>query len=245
MGDTTINEERPKVIVRSNTHYDRDTISEVTHEYVYEENGVVYWWNKTLGKFTMLYDFGAEVGDEWTIEVENETITTRVYETTIQYIDGIPYKRLTIADPNNDFSGDIVCSIGHLTSFFPERLMTRSKGFRVEGLRCYWLDDELIYKQGDEDCDAIYDEWHHGINETTNDAAFTVYPNPANDVLFVETQNFASLPGQTYRIINLMGQTLLQGTINADAQRINIEKLSAGLYFITIDNVTQKFEVKQ
>ena len=245
VGDTTINEERPKVIVRSNTHYDRDTISEVTHEYVYEENGVVYWWNKTLGKFTMLYDFGAEVGDEWTIEVENETITTRVYETTIQYIDGIPYKRLTIADPNNDFSGDIVCSIGHLTSFFPERLMTRSKGFRVEGLRCYWLDDELIYKQGDEDCDAIYDEWHHGLNETTNDAAFTVYPNPANDVLFVETQNFASLPGQTYRIINLMGQTLLQGTINADAQRINIEKLSAGLYFITIDNVTQKFEVKQ
>lgn len=158
VGDTTINEERPKIIVRSNTHYDRDTISEVTHEYVYEENGIVYWWNKTLGKFTVLYDFGAEVGDEWTIEVENETITTHVYETEIQYIGGIPYKRLTIVDPNDDFTGSLLSSIGHQTSFFPEKLMSRGKGYRVEGLRCYWLDDELIYKLGDEDCDAIYDE---------------------------------------------------------------------------------------
>ena len=244
VGDTTINEERPKIIVRSNTHYDRDTISEVTHEYVYEENGVVYWWNKTLGKFTVLYDFGAEVGDEWTIEVENETITTRVYETEIQYINGIPYKRLTIIDSNDDFSGSLLSSIGHQTSFFPERLMTRGKGYRVEGLRCYWLDDELIYKLGDEDCDAIYDEWHHGLDETTDDAVFAVYPNPANGVLFVETQSIASLPAPTYRITNLMGQTLLQGNITADCQQINIEPLPAGMYFITVGETAQKFVVK-
>lgn len=244
VGDTTINEERPKIIIRSNTHYDRDTISEVTHEYVYEENGVVYWWNKTLSKFTVLYDFGAEVGDEWTIEVENETITTRVYETEIQYIDGIPYKRLTIADPNDDFSGSLLSSIGHQTSFFPERLMTRGKGYRVEGLRCYWLDDELIYKLGDEDCDAIYDEWHHGIDETT-DNGFTVYPNPTNGVLFVETQSIASLPNPTYRITNLMGQTLLQGSINAENQRIDISMLPAGMYFITVEKTMQKFVVRR
>ena len=248
MGDTTINEERPKIIIRSNTHYDRDTISEVTHEYVYEENGVVYWWNKTLGKFTVLYDFGAEVGDEWTIVVENETITTRVYETEIQYIDGIPYKRLTIADPNDDFSGSLLSSIGHQTSFFPERLMTRGKGYRVDGLRCYWLDDELIYKLGDEDCDAIYAEWHHGIDEdspSTGSGAFTVYPNPANGVLFVETQNFASLPNQTYRITNLTGQTILSGNINTENQRIDISMLPAGMYFITIEKTTQKFVVRR
>lgn len=244
VGDTTINEERPKIIIRSNTHYDRDTISEETHEYVYEENGVVYWWNKTLSKFTVLYDFGAEVGDEWTIEVENETITTRVYETEIQYIDGIPYKRLTIADPNDDFSGSLLSSIGHQTSFFPERLMTRGKGYRVEGLRCYWLDDELIYKQGDEDCDAIYDEWHHGIDETTENS-FTVYPNPTNSVLFVETQSIASLPYPTYRITNLMGQILLQGSINAETQRIDISMLPAGMYFISVGELTRKFVVRQ
>ena len=42
-GDTTINNERPTVIVRSNTQYDRDTLfTTVTHEYVYENNDKVY-----------------------------------------------------------------------------------------------------------------------------------------------------------------------------------------------------------
>ena len=248
VGDTTINEERPKIIVRSNTHYDRENQTEVTHEYVYEENGVVYWWNKTLGKFTVLYDFGAEVGDTWTIEVGNETITTGVYESELQYINGIPYKKLTIADSNNVFSGTLLSSIGHQTSFFPERLMSQGKGYRVEGLRCYWLDDELIYKQGDEDCDAIYNELHHNVDERTADVAFAIYPNPASNVLTVAVrlpQCDSPTTGQNrYRITNLTGQTLLQGSINAEKQQINIESLSTGMYFITIDGVTEKFVVR-
>ena len=247
VGDTTINTERPKIIVRSNTQYDRDSHTEVTREYVYEKNGVVYWWNNTLGKFTVLYDFSAEIGDEWTIEVGNETITTRVYESELQYIEGIPYKRLTIADPNNDFSGTVLSSIGHQTSFFPERLMSRGKGFRVDGLRCYWVDDELVYKQGDEDCDAIYAEWHNGIEEdgpSTGSGTWVVYPNPANNILFVETQNFASLQTETYRITNLMGQIVLSGNITAENQQINIANLAEGMYFISVNEQTVKFVVK-
>ena len=253
VSDTTIGTERPKVIVRSNTQYDRDGHTEVTREYVYEENGVVYWWNNTLGKFTVLYDFGAEVGDEWTIEVGDETITTMVYETELQYIDGIPYKRLTIADPNNNFSGTVLSSIGHQTSFFPEKLMSKGKGYRVEGLRCYWLDNELIYKIGDEDCDAIYNEWHNGVDEdgpstpsTGSGTAGTlvVYPNPANDILFVQTLHATSLQAETYRITNLMGQTLLQGAITAETQQIDISSLLAGMYFINVNEQTVKFVVK-
>jgi len=247
VSDTTIGTERPKVIVRSNTQYDRDGQTEVTREYVYEENGVVYWWNKTLGKFTVLYDFGAEVGDEWTIEVGNETITTMVYETELQYIDGIPYKRLTIADPNNNFSGTVLSSIGHQTSFFPEKLMSKGKGYRVEGLRCYWLENELIYKLGDEDCEAIYNEWHNGIEEdgpSTGSGTFAVYPNPANDILFVQTLRATSLPAETYRITNLMGQTLLQGVLAAETQQIDISSLRAGMYFISVGEQSKKFVVK-
>ena len=74
---------------------------------------------------------------------------------------------------------------------------------------------------------------------------FSVYPNPANNVLFVKTQCFASQPTTTaYRITNLMGQTMQTGCINADYQQINIENLPAGLYFITAGEKTVKF-VKQ
>jgi hypothetical protein len=244
VGDTTINEERPKIIIRSNTHYDRENQTEVTHEYVYEKNGVVYWWNKTLGRFTVLYDFSAEVGDEWTIEVGDETITTKVFASELQHINGIPYKKLTVADSNDVFSGTLLSSIGHQTSFFPERLMTQDKNYRVDGLRCYWMDDVLIYKLGDEDCDAVYAELHQGIDEKTDETAFAVYPNPASSVLFVETRRATSLPDQTYRITNLTGQTVLSGCINTETQQIDIKELPSGMYFITVGGQTVKFVVK-
>ena len=74
--------------------------------------------------------------------------------------------------------------------------------------------------------------------------SFSCYPNPANGVLFVETRLIASLQDPTYRITNLMGQTLLQGNITAETQQINIEKLPAGMYFITFAGETRKFVVK-
>ena len=152
-----------------------------------------------------------------------------------------------VSDANDLFSGDIVCGIGHQTSFFPERLMHNDKGMRVDGLRCYWLEDKLIFKNGEKDCDAIYSEIH-GVEEPVYEpyvAQFDVYPNPTDNILVVETQCFASQPTTTaYRITNLMGQTLMQGTIHGETQQINIDKLPAGMYFLSVGNTTQKFVVQ-
>ena len=78
-------------------------------------------------------------------------------------------------------------------------------------------------------------------NETNG---FAVYPNPANNVLFIETQDFTSLPDQTYRITNLLGQTILSGHIYAEKQQIDIANLSKGLYFITVDKQTKKLVIE-
>jgi hypothetical protein len=135
-----------------------------------------------------------------------------------------------------------VCGIGHLTSFFPEKLMDNRDRISVEGLRCYWIEDELVFKPGDEDCDAVYSEVH-GVEESVENQ-FDVYPNPTNGVLFVETRLIASLPDQTYRIANLMGQTVLTGQITADNQQINVSSLPQGMYFITFAGETRKFVVR-
>ena len=124
--------------------------------------------------------------------------------------------------------------------------MRNTDGFRVEGLRCYWIEDELVFKPGDEACDAVYSEVH-GVEEdgpSAGSGAFTVYPNPTTDVLFVETRLIASLPDQTYRITNLMGQTVLSGNINAENQQINVSSLPEGMYFISIGDMPRKFVVR-
>ncbi len=245
-GDTIINDEQTHILVKINTLYDKGLREEVTHEYVFELNGKLYWWNKRLGLFTVLYDYEAEVGDSWNIFVGTEILTMHVDAVEEIEYEGRIYRMLRVSDPDDLFSGNIVCGIGHLTSFFPERLMDNRDGIRVEGLRCYWIEDELVFKPGDEDCDAVISDLH-GVEEngpSTGSGTFTVYPNPTNGVLFVETRRATSLPDQTYRITNVMGQTVQTGILNAETQQIDVSGLPQGMYFITVAGETRKFVVR-
>lgn len=264
VGDTSIQEKRPKVIVRSNTHYDKRLQTQVTHEYLYEENGVVFWWNKTLGKFTVLYDFSAEVGDEWQIEVGEQTLTMHVYEVETQVIDGIPYKRLTIGDADGLFSGVVVSNIGHLTSFFPERLMSKSTHYQVNGLRCYWFNGDLLLKLGENDCDAIYTQNHNAVPEIPYSAFtiphFTLTPNPVTDgtvtltltlhpdSLMNSVEDFAIPHSEFcishYTLTSPLGQTVQSGILPTNPCTLTLESLPAGLYFITIGNQTEKLIIQ-
>ena len=190
-----------------------------------------------------------EVGDYWEIVVGTRTIDMHVDAVEEIEYEGRVWRMLRVSDPEDLFSGNIVCGIGHLTSFFPEKLMGDSDRMRVEGMRCYWSEGELVFKYGDEDCDAVYEELHGIVEDGPSTGSGTagtlaVYPNPTNGVLFVETRHGTSLPDQTYRITNLMGQTLLTGQITAENQQINVSSLPQGMYFITVGDVTRKFVVR-
>ena len=246
--DTTVSGKDVVIIIRTNTLYDKNEQSEVTREYLYEEDGVVYWWNKDMEEFTPLYDFGAEAGDEWEIKVGLESITMHVDTVEYQEYEGCLYKMLIVSDENDLFNGTIVCGIGHLTSFFPEKLMNRGKNFRVDGMRCYWRNGELVFKYGDRDCDEVYEEWHNGIEEdgpSTGSGTLTVYPNPTHGVLVVETRRATSLPAANeYHITNLMGQTVQTGSLNAETQQIDVSSLPQGMYFISVEKKKKKFVVR-
>ena len=82
------------------------------------------------------------------------------------------------------------------------------------------------------------------FENNSSENPFAVYPNPTDGVLFVEMVCTPSLPATTYRITNLMGQTILSGYITAENQRIDISNMPAGLYFFTIGEQTMKFVIK-
>lgn len=237
LADTTIGNERPKVIVRTNQIYDKESQKEVTHEYIYERDNKVYWWNKELEQFTLLYDFAAQIGDSWTILVGSQNLVVSVKDVSGYVVEGNNYRVLHVSDEQNLFTGDIVCGIGHLTSFFPERLMSKDRGYQVDGLRCYWEESKLVFKMGDKDCDEIYENYHYSLDEPFVESGLIVYPNPSSGVLFVEN-------GQgEYRIVNLLGQTVMSGTLKG--KPIDISKLSNGFYLLKTTNTTIKIIVNQ
>ena len=240
--DTTINHKDVKIIIRTNTLYDKGEHSEVTREYIYEDFGKVYWWNESIQDFTLLYNLGAQVGDEWVIEVGEESIIMHVDAVEQYEYEGTTYRTLHVSDANNLFSGEIMSGIGHLTSFFPERLMTRDKGYRVTGLRCYWIYGDLVFTVNRGDCDAIYAELHIGLDEPTA-IPFAIYPNPTNSVLTIQHSAF-NISNSSFRITNLMGQTVQTGSLNAETQQIDVSALPQGMYFISVGEMTRKFVVR-
>ena len=247
--DTTINHKNVTVIIRTNTLYDKGEHTEVTREYIYEERlrgNKVYWWNKDLQEFTVLYDLGAQEGDSWVIKVGTESLVMHVDAVDLYEYDGRLFKMLRVSDDGDIFSGNILCGVGHLSSFFPEKLMNRSKNYRVEGMRCYWREGELFFKYGNRDCNEVYEEWHNGIEEdgpSSDSEPFTIYPNPTNSVLTIHHSS-SIIHQSEFRITNLMGQTVLTGSLNSETQQIDVSGLPKGMYFITFAGETRKFVVR-
>ena len=236
--DTTVNEEPVHILVRVNTLYDKEFSTEKSYEYIYESDNKVYWWNKTLGEFTMLYDFAAQVGDEWTIKVGTSQLLMHVdAEGTVEY-GGQTYRTLAVSDADDLFSGTIICGIGHETSFFPERLMNRDSDYRVEGIRCVWQYGQLIFQTTETACDDVYISFHYDVEEPLTEG-FRVYPNPTHGII-----TLSGCPSTEYRITNLMGQTLMTGQITDGNQQIDVSGLPQGMYFIIMGKETQKIIVQ-
>ena len=240
--DTTVNHKDVQIIIRTNTLYDKGEHQEVTREYLYMEDNLVYWWNSELEEFTVLYDLSAQQGDSWVIKVGTETLTMHVDAVNQYYYEGQLFKMLRVSDEDDLFGGTIVCGVGHLSSFFPERLMTRGKDYRVHGLRCYWNYGNLLFTVDRDNCDAIYVNLHNGIEEPTA-VQFAIYPNPTNGILTIHHSSFR-IPYSSFRITNLMGQTILSGQITAENQQIDVSNLPEGMYFITIGEGTRKFVLR-
>lgn len=75
--------------------------------------------------------------------------------------------------------------------------------------------------------------------EETLQGGFRFHPNPTDGLLVVETQGLEPQQAK-YRIMNLLGQVLLSGKVEAEGQ-IDVTALPSGLYFLQLGGVTKKF----
>ena len=237
--DTIINHKKVKIIVTTNTLYDKS--SGISREYIREDNGCVYWWHDPTQDSTMLYNFTANVGDQWSIKIGNDSITMHVDEVGIVEYNGQAFRSLNISDANNIFSGTIVCSVGHVKSFFPEQMLNKNSRYKVDGIRCYWEKGTIIYQEGNDDCDAIYGQLHNGFEDPSADNEVDVYPNPSNGILFVKSDNINT----DYQIINILGEIVLSGEIVSENQQIDISDLLNGIYIIRINGNTTKIIINK
>jgi len=81
-----------------------------------------------------------------------------------------------------------------------------------------------------------------GINEVSQSNLYSVYPNPAQDLINVKAD--AKLLESVYTIYDAIGKVVLIGKINSENAVIEIGNLSGGIYLFSVgENQNQTFKV--
>ncbi len=78
---------------------------------------------------------------------------------------------------------------------------------------------------------SVYD-LSTGINENALENTFSAYPNPVNDGVITLKRNANSL-SNNYAISNVNGQVMKTGALNSDTEVIDLNELTAGMYFLS------------
>lgn len=68
-----------------------------------------------------------------------------------------------------------------------------------------------------------------GITETALTNENSVYPNPSADVFFINLKSSATIV-----VVNSLGQTVVEQTMNAGKQTINLQNQAKGVYFVKV-----------
>jgi len=170
-------------------------------DFIYEENKKVYFYETELQKFTLLYDYNAEVGEVLTMDFWHQFSFTQdtVYHVRIDSIDtyqyaGMDLKRFYVSydirdQDEIDFSsyshlkGILIEGIGSLTNYF----QLNDNGFcdaTYNGpLRCFEHPDFGLIQFSEESCDFI-----SSIDQVALSDDLVISPNPTSSIVRIATE---------------------------------------------------------
>jgi hypothetical protein len=231
-------------------------------ELMYEEAGIVYFWDTTFNKFQPLFDLTKNINEYWIIEVMDEryihgldsfvfdvdTIKITVNSISFIEINGkslkqlyVTYDMLTELHPYS-YDSRIIEKIGDMTylfNYYPWSSVA-CDGNYAAGLRCYEDPDLGFYSTGIADsCDYIY-RYVGMISQEEPSDHFKVFPNPSDDLINVSCEKDCVY---VLELTDLIGRTVISEEINRSNQT-DISALKNGMYVLTVKN-NEKIEWRQ
>lgn len=201
-------------------------------EYVFDRNDSVFFYHPAREEFCLLYDFGASVGDIWTVyHVFGDSSVVLVDSLGTLEVDG---QTLRIVHTSPMHSGEI-----YFWGTFIERIggIFPVIGFcdpSPDGLRCY-EDTVISLHQGPYDCEEIISS-----TEAVSNSDIRVYPNPFTDYLQINLP--ATVQSAGYVVSTVDGRAIMQGKL--DGSSLNLAHLPQGVYVLNLTYGNQSFHFK-
>ena len=212
----------------------------VMYNYVYEENGQVYHWNRHVANFELLYDFTKNAGESWQVpsfcggiaEQNCPADTFSVIVDSVSYVEinniSVKVQHVSLESENLGGSGfTIYEGIGCIDHFYywkDEYCFTIHDYFR--GLRCFDspVDGSFPFFMDDGQCDMIV--W---VEKEPRTIEVSIYPNPFMDEVIVATEGAFSVT-----LYDLLGRPLFLQKDIYQQTTLNLKSYLPGTYFISI-----------
>lgn len=116
----------------------------------------------------------------------------------------------------------------------------------VEAADLTWSVAKELYGEDSEEAKAVYDAWYAvglfdggiNVNELVSDLLeWSVYPNPTSGIFKIKHSSKNVLD---MAIFNISGKEIYRGSLPNGVTEINLEGVSAGLYFLEVNDNGQK-----
>jgi hypothetical protein len=86
---------------------------------------------------------------------------------------------------------------------------------------------------------AVFSGYATGINDVAANSAFSAYPNPANNSITVTVADANTTTDA--KVYDILGNQVATYPMHGTKNTIDITNLTSGVYFLSVNNATQKF----
>lgn len=221
----------------------KSSITELSPVYFCTSGDTVLYYHDSLKSFTPLYIFNVKVGDTLALAAPRffatylDTARFRVKKVDTAIIDGLPLR--TVYTETIDYHYFLNKYTERVGAYCVANIFgfdATKTAMHTEGIRCYR--DKEIEEQ------FYSDKWDCGyvpnnIDEKAIANNIRIYPNPANQQLFVEIA--AQNAKGNIQIIGIDGRILSQQEIKGADNKLDLSSISNGLYFLNVITEQKNF----
>jgi hypothetical protein len=247
LGDTLIQEKESQMLHMESVEQPVSTstflYSENGYIYLHNDSGRIFYFDYLAEKFKLVFDFNAEIGESWYVQLpcEDSTLVFGDFEgvvdsvnfeiTNITWMDTLVYP-LKIMQANTHWS--IIERIGMPAFFLPYPAgPCQHLGHEDFLYICSYYDPEVgLIKFQDYDCTTT-----QTVSSVNSPELLPVIisPNSANESISIQLPE--SITGQQnvqVEIFNQLGQRVLYQRL--DNATVSIGQLPAGMYFVNLQS---------
>jgi hypothetical protein len=222
-------------------------ITDLPFEYTYSSGDSVFYLRN--GRFFLLYDFGAGIGDSWIIDdaapggpMQCDSISkVEVTDTARISINGILKRAIylrTVTGSPYGIDAWVVENLGaiNLQFLFPSAQNCDSSiilCFELHTFKCFESSATGSYNPSNSDCEYLLN--HVGLGERV-EINVNVFPNPTTDVLkvIIDQPNTPRI-----RLLDLYGRVFHDAMVAGQELNLNMSELPPGVYVLRIESGNQ------